>query len=115
MTMRLSNVLARRRDDRVVRELSHRFDQMTGVGVTNVEAMRIVFDLASRLNASPRARDRVSNHPPIRQTIQANRSAPFVRSYLGDPAVVLQFPGRASGAKVSATKANRTTDLIDDG
>ena len=113
--MRLPNVLARRRDDKIVHELTHRFDQMTGVGVANAEALRIVFDLASRLNASPRARERICNDPRIRQTIEANRSAPFIRSYLGDPAVVLQFPGHASRNRIRATRTGRTTDLSDDG
>jgi hypothetical protein len=99
--MRLSNALARRRDDRVVQELTHRFDQMTGVGVTNVEALRILFDLAARLNASPTARDRLSSHLPIKQSIEANRSAPFVRSYLGDAAIVLRFPGPTSSGRGS--------------
>jgi hypothetical protein len=113
--MRLSNPLARRRDDRVVHELTHRFDQMTVVGVGNIEALRIVFDLASRLNTSPSARERVANHPPIKHTIEANRSVPFVRAYLGDPALVLQFPGRASRAGVRPTRTGHTTDLSDDG
>ena len=59
-----------------------------------MNALSVVFDLAYRFDASPSVRAELCNYTPIKKAIESNPSSPLVRSFMGDPELTFQLPGR---------------------